>query len=336
MPTFPPEISGDPQIEWDPPTADLLSTEPPERPDAFSDRRAGFEIRTRWRCERVVLFHCIDLSPATPVLSPLSPDGSGSWWPVTSWHLDHDDSTHLSKLRSVTRVGWRSRDESGTTVTDGIAMPPVTFAYAEAVVGSGSETLGTDRDRLPDEIDGSLWRFVDLDGEGLPGLFTEQGGAWYYKRNEGDPAERASGATRWVGPMSVLRTAPSVRMVDGAALADVDGDGRLEVLTRSGPMAGTWSRTDDGGWEPFRPFRALPTVNYDDPNLRMAILRAMVARISCTWRTRAWCGGHRSSSIRPRSASLTPTEAARPICSTSISTVPRSISTTLATRGRTA
>jgi hypothetical protein len=253
------------------PTAELVpATNPTERADAFSTRRAGFEVRTRWRCERIVLFHAIDLSASA--LSPVSADGA--WLPVSSWHLRYDATSHLAKLLGVTRVGWRSRlDAEDAVVTDALAMPEVTFGYTEARLGTTTETLGEgDRDPVPQAIDGGLWRFVDLDGEGLPGLLTEQGGAWYFKRNDGDPEPRTFANRSWFGPMAPLRTMPNVSLLDGAALADVDGDGRTEVVTRSGSTAGTWSRTTERGWDNFRSFRQLPNLDWNDPNLRMVDL----------------------------------------------------------------
>ena len=38
-------------------------------------------------------------------------------------------------------------------------------------------------ENLPYGIDGSHYRWVDLDGEGLSGILTEQGGSWFYKAN---------------------------------------------------------------------------------------------------------------------------------------------------------
>jgi hypothetical protein len=35
-------------------------------------------------------------------------------------------------------------------------------------------------ENLPIGLDGTHYRWVDLDGEGLPGILTEQGEAWFY------------------------------------------------------------------------------------------------------------------------------------------------------------
>ena len=38
-------------------------------------------------------------------------------------------------------------------------------------------------ENLPVGLDGSAYQWTDLHGEGIPGILTEQAGAWFYKRN---------------------------------------------------------------------------------------------------------------------------------------------------------
>ena len=38
-------------------------------------------------------------------------------------------------------------------------------------------------ENLPMGVDGSRYQWVDLDGEGLSGILTEQAGGWFYKAN---------------------------------------------------------------------------------------------------------------------------------------------------------
>ena len=53
--------------------------------------------------------------------------------------------------------------------------------------GRSSETVqSVDADsleNLPIGLDGAAYQWVDLDGEGVSGILTEQAGAWFYKRN---------------------------------------------------------------------------------------------------------------------------------------------------------
>lgn len=38
-------------------------------------------------------------------------------------------------------------------------------------------------ENLPIGVDGTAHQWTDLHGEGIPGILSEQGGAWFYKRN---------------------------------------------------------------------------------------------------------------------------------------------------------
>ena len=76
-------------------------------------------------------------------------------------------------------------------------------------------------ENLPIGLDGSTYRWTDLHGEGIPGILTEQAGAWFYKRNlspipskltDGSEAVRANFApleTVALKPNVALAAAPS-------------------------------------------------------------------------------------------------------------------------------
>ncbi len=48
--------------------------------------------------------------------------------------------------------------------------------------------------------------------------------------------------------------------------------GRLDLVQYDGPSPGFQERATDGGWDAFRPFKALPNINTKDPNLRFVDL----------------------------------------------------------------
>ena len=86
---------------------------------------------------------------------------------------------------SVTQRGYR-RD--ATTATSCSRLPALEFGYSEAVIDDDRSARSTPAalENLPAGVDGSRYRWVDLDGEGLSGVLTEQAGAWFYKPNLGD------------------------------------------------------------------------------------------------------------------------------------------------------
>ncbi|MFN8582682.1 MAG: hypothetical protein U0163_17110 [Gemmatimonadaceae bacterium] len=90
---------------------------------------------------------------------------------------------------------------------------------------------------------------MDLDGEGVPGVLSEQHGAWYYKDNLGNAR---------FGAAKPVTTLPSLAAAGGNhQLLDLAADGQLEVVSYDNP-AGFYERTFDSAWEPFRYFQSLP------------------------------------------------------------------------------
>ncbi|MFL6292731.1 MAG: SpvB/TcaC N-terminal domain-containing protein, partial [Thermoanaerobaculia bacterium] len=150
----------------------------PVRPDPFSTYRAGFEVRTYRRCERILMFHHFSAEPV------------GRDCVVRSTDLRYSDEDAPADpknpihtfLRSAMQTGWR-RKGSGYVRR---SLPPLELEYSQPriqseVVSLDAESLAN----LPEGLDGSRHQWVDLDGEGLSGILTDMGGGWGYKRNLG-------------------------------------------------------------------------------------------------------------------------------------------------------
>jgi RHS repeat-associated protein len=208
--------------------------DPTVRSDPFSNHKPGFDVRCFRLCSRVLVFHRF-ATDATDAL-----DAAASL--VRSLDFTYTPSAVATTLQSVTLTGYAA---DGTPAS----MPSLDFTYVAASPASAPEFL-TGIDDLPQGIDFSRAQWVDLDGEGLQGLLTEDGAGWWYKRNEG------SGR---LGAWRRLPTRPGPALA-ATQLSDLDGDGRLEVFQRGPPHAGSWSRTADGGWDRFRPFAGIPHV----------------------------------------------------------------------------
>lgn len=213
------------------------------RSDPYSSFRSGFDQRCYRLCQRVLMFHRISDLSANPVL-------------VRSTDLTHEASAHLTKLTQVVQRGWKP-DGSGGYTTE--AMPRVAFGYSEAVIGQQVQ-LVDGLDDLPQSLDLSRWQWMDLDGEGLNGLLTEQGGAWFFKRNEGEGT---------LGAIQRLPERPGVSLGSGARLLDLGGDGKLDIVQLTRPMAGYQERDADGSWGRFHTFDQVPEVDWSDPNVRV-------------------------------------------------------------------
>jgi RHS repeat-associated protein len=231
------------------------------RRDAFSSYRSGFEVRTYRLCQRVLLFHhfpeepgvgrdCLVSSTTFTYRSHQPADGPIGH-PVASF------------IVAVTRSGYK-RSNGGYISR---SLPPLEFEYSEPVVHDQVQTLDrVSLENLPSGLESGRYNWIDLDGEGLSGILTEQANAWFYKRNRG--------AGRFE-PIRVVEKQPSLTAPTGASqhqLLDLAGDGQLDLVLLGGAVSGFYERTEDSGWGEFTPFKQLPNIRWDDPNLRFVDL----------------------------------------------------------------
>ncbi|MER6197682.1 SpvB/TcaC N-terminal domain-containing protein [Streptomyces sp. NPDC001586] len=223
------------------------------RPDPFSSYRSGFEVRTHRLCHRVLMFHHFPDEPEV---------GAGCL--VRSTDLRYAYGVHAT-LAAATHRGYQ-RDGGGYRSR---SLPPAEFGYSEAVVDHTLRELDEESlDGLPTGLDGTRYQWVDLDGEGLPGILTEQGGGWFYKRNL---SPLTSTRARF-GPAETVPSRPSLALATGARFLDLAGDGRPDLVRFDGPDPGFQEHAADGTWESYTPFVSLPDRDWADPNLRFVDL----------------------------------------------------------------
>jgi RHS repeat-associated protein len=234
----------------------------PVRPDAFSSYRAGFEVRTYRLCRRVLMFHHFEAELGAPD------------YLVRSTDLEYSESPVASFITAIRQSGY-VRQADGRYLKK--SFPPLEFQYSEAKVHDEvREIERASLENLPAGLDGSLYQWVDLDGEGISGILTEQAGAWFYKRNL-SPRNivRENGRERIepeFAPVELIASQPALALAGGAQFMDLAGDGQVDLVQLEGPVRGFYERTHDADWEPFRPFVSWPNVDTRDPNLRFVDL----------------------------------------------------------------
>jgi RHS repeat-associated protein len=240
------------------------------RPDPFSSYRAGFEVRTTRLCQRVLMFHHF------PGAAEVGRDCL-----VRSTDFTYSDEVDPADVRNpvyallsaVTQTGYRRR--SGGYVSR--SLPPVEFEYTEPVVEDVVQDVDPESiENLPIGVEGSLYRWTDLHGEGIPGILCEQDGAWHYKRNLSPVAERLPNGHAKVraqfAPRETVGLKPNVDMGSGAEFMDLAGDGQPDVVVLEGPTPGLYEHDDAEGWQPFRPFTSRLNRDLRDPNLKLVDL----------------------------------------------------------------
>lgn len=213
----------------------------PVRHDPFSSYRAGFELRTYRLCQRVLLFHTFPaLNDGVPTL-------------VRSTELEYRVSKVASLLIRARQTGY-IKTEAGY---DSKSTPAVSFTYSEPIVGQTIRNIDPQNlVNTPTGL-GERYQFVDLEGEGLSGILSEQGGAWHYKANLGNGA---------FAPTRRLHQQPSLS-TGQPSLQDVDGDGNKELVVMDEEVNGYYTYRDSE-WGSFMPFREMPNHAPNDPNLR--------------------------------------------------------------------
>ncbi|TGZ78084.1 hypothetical protein EX30DRAFT_366172 [Ascodesmis nigricans] len=261
--------------ELNPTPADATSKAWVLRKDPFSNYRPGFEVRTYRLCRRVLMFH------------HFPEEGNvGINCLVKSMELQYRESGKGAFLEKVTLVHhMRSAARASNEPYITASMPPIEIRYTEV----DTEKLQLKQvdpgsmEGISAPMDGNSMGFVDLYGDGIPGMLIQTPAtstgqvSWYYKPALGDGV---------YGPAQEVKYRPSNSQLGthlGCHLADIDGDGLLEILNLSGPIPGfshlkvpdsssTSSLEADETWDSTTPFPFLPHLNYSQANTQLVDL----------------------------------------------------------------
>ena len=218
------------------------------RPDAFSDYKAGFEIRTTRLCKRVLLFH--QFKGANEY------DGL-----VRSVNFEYDTSTEqdFTFLKTITSFGYIKKPDGAYSYKK---LPPMEFTYQSHDWNREVKTISSESlVHAPSGLDEQQYQFTDLFNEGLSGILTEQANGWYYKQNLGngnfEQAKLVTPKPSFAGLGSVMQ------------LADLDADGGKQLVSFSNEPSGFFELDDENEWQNFRSFKAMPNIDFGDQNTRM-------------------------------------------------------------------
>jgi hypothetical protein len=225
-----------------------------DRPDPFSEYRAGFEVRTRKRCARIESRTRTDADRL-----------------VRSYDLVYLDQRHdledLAQRLPINGVSLLS--QVIVTGHDGAAteaLPPLEFGYTRF------EPEGRDffplegRDLPARSLASPDLELADLFGNGLPDLL-EMNGAVRYWRN--------LGAGKFDLPRPMRDAPAGLRLADpGVQLIDADGDGRIDLLATSNGLSGYYPLQCTGEWDrrAFQRYEHAPSFSLADPEVKLVDL----------------------------------------------------------------
>lgn len=228
------------------------------RRDAFSNYRAGFEVRTTRLCQRVLMFHHF-------------PDkeniGNNCLVRSTDFTYSHQHDPTDPKnsiytfLKSASQSGYKRKSNRYLKSS----LPPVEFEYSQAVIQDKVEIVDKQSlENLPTGVDGATYRWTDLHGEGIPGILTEQASGWFYKRNISPISNKPVDFS----PLEQVYRKPNLGLSGGAQLMDLASDGQLDMVTLEGLNPGYFEHDSEEGWGSFRPFKSQLNRSLQDPNIK--------------------------------------------------------------------
>ncbi|WP_027343087.1 SpvB/TcaC N-terminal domain-containing protein [Hamadaea tsunoensis] len=212
-----------------------------DRPDPVTDRRPGFELRTTQRA--------VGMRTWTEAEKGVAVEG-------LRVGFGYAPGPGPSRLATI-----RTSGVDGDAVQD---APPLTFAYTPWNP-DGRRLIAVGGPLPPTALGGEL-DLVDLFGDGLPSLVSlgEQARYW-----------RNLGGGTFAAPRSLAAAPAGVRLGQpGVLFADVDGDGRTELVAGGAPAAYAWplAPTADGQAGFGTPVRTTATLPLSDPLTRLTDL----------------------------------------------------------------
>nr|RBQ97282.1 hypothetical protein FVER53263_20148 [Fusarium verticillioides] len=251
------------------------------RPDPCSRCKSGFDIRTYRLCRRILMFH------------HFSAELGLQDYLVSSHVLEYNTAATGSFLTSIINQGhiW-----DGTKYLTQ-QTPPCFFDYSQLGDMSSvhlKSAMPRDLKGLLGDLPESKTQWLDLDGEGMPGLLVRRNGGWYYQKNwmplqsdevddavqtaidgEGsdngchDGSQSSSDMSQEdFGAIIPIKSIPNHMLYQPTYFEDLDGNGLLDLVAsdHEGRLTGYRERTDDGDWIPFTDFQSIPNINIQSKN----------------------------------------------------------------------
>ncbi|KAF4443777.1 rhs repeat-associated core domain [Fusarium acutatum] len=215
------------------------------RQDRFSTSSAGFEVRWLRLCRRILMFHHFpnELSEKACL--------------VRSVYMQYQESPMATFLTAVKEQGHWLNPE--TKKMESQALPPYTFQYNIPIDAASAKVEHMDTDSLPNlpGPDSNDWQWVDLLGEGAPGLLEQHAdGSWNFRKN--DNALEDISAPKFQSAVKVL-SRPNRELGKSAYFEDLNQDGKLELvcLDDTNKIEGFYHQEKED-WVGYTTFSSIP------------------------------------------------------------------------------
>ncbi|UZP36578.1 hypothetical protein NXS19_004394 [Fusarium pseudograminearum] len=174
---------------------------------------------------------------------------------VSSTNLQYNESQQRTVLASMILTGYSTDKDSadGKTRYRSESLPPWSFKYTSSPEASQMELLEAKTFNLLElpTSEARVSEWLDLDGEGMPGLLTRStDGALHYQRNLGSIS--GDDDPQFCGPV-LLAQQPSMT---GGTFQDLDRNGNLNYVLRNehGRLEGYYERGNSDTWKNYADF----------------------------------------------------------------------------------
>jgi len=222
------------------------------RPDLFSSYRSGFEIRTRRRCQRIVI-----------------QTHAGETRLVRTYQLTYldqrDDLADLNQrlplngfslLNQVRVIGNDTQER----------LPVLAFDYSRFEPKGRTFSPVQGRDLPARSLASPDLELADLFGNGLPDILQMNGTVRYW---------RNLGNGKFDLPREMREAPAGVTLADaGVQMIDANGDGRIDLLVTNERLSGYYPMRFGGLWDrkAFQRYDVAPSFNLEGPEVQLVDL----------------------------------------------------------------
>ncbi|GAA0193477.1 hypothetical protein GCM10009122_56410 [Fulvivirga kasyanovii] len=240
------------------------------RSDAFSSYRAGFEVRTNRLCRRILMFH--HFKDEKQFTGTPEEEAFGENYLVRSMDLEYEPSsvndsgvTETTYLKSITQTGYIRKPDGSYSRK---SLPSMDFTYEKLHWNKTIKKVSPENIvNAPVGLTNN-YQWVDLYGEGISGILTEQREGWFYKDNLGDIDE--DGDVAFATAKKVMPKPSFSGLAHGVlSIQDLAANGQKQVVVNSASTQGYFELAHNNDWKPFRPFEQVANINLRDPNTRL-------------------------------------------------------------------
>ena len=228
-----------------------------DRPDPFSTHRAGFEIRTRWRCTRIAVRTHVDVDGTYLEEGRLVRSYELGYLDERADMADRIPLNGVSVLSLVRVIG-----HDGEETQD---LPPLEFGYTQFSPEDG-DFSPIEGNLPPRSLSSPDLELADLFGNGLPDIVQLNGSVRYWRNLGGGVFD---------DPRTMRESPTGVRLAEqGTQLIDADGDGRIDLLATINGLSGYFPLGHDGEWDhnSFRAYDIAPSFNLEDSEVQLVDL----------------------------------------------------------------